>query len=116
MLLSVAAQDMLEKKEDFSSTCDEKIVRFHFALKNGELLEKWIRFVGNKEWKPTAKTVLCEKHFEECYMKRGMRTTLKWEINPVPTVHTSAAAKRPSSFPTIKPQRKAPKIRNIVPD
>ena len=70
------------KNVESSFTRDENVARFHFPLKQGELLEKWTQFVNKKDWQPTAKTLLCENHFKENYIKRGKRTTLKWEINP----------------------------------
>ena len=50
-------------------------------------------------------------------MKRGKRTTLKWDLNPLPsTIQDKAAIRRPDYFPEIKELRKPLKIRNILPD
>ena len=104
------------KEDEESSTPEETVARFKFPLKNDELLKKWTDFINKKNWTPTARTVLCEKHFTQDFIKRGQRTTLKWDINPVPSVQSSAAAKRPASFPPVTGLRKPPKIRNILPD
>ena len=40
-----------------------------------------------------------------------MRKKLKWEIQPVPTLHTAEAMKRPSTLPNTSLPRKAPKVR-----
>ena len=31
--------------------------------------------------------MLCELHFEEKYLRRGVKCTLQWSMNPVPTVY-----------------------------
>ena len=69
-----------------------------------------------KNWKPTAKTVLCERHFKAEFIKRAKRTTLKWAMNPVPSIQSTAASKRPASLPPVTDFRKPPKIRNVLPD
>ena len=94
----------------------ENISSFHFPLQNLDLLEKWRHFVNRQAWKPTKSSVLCENHFEDHYILHGKRKTLKWCLNPVPTIHSELAAKRPSTLPTLTPVRKPPKIRNILPD
>ena len=95
---------------------DTKVASFHFPFQNGELIERWRKFVNRKEWQPTKSSVLCENHFEDRYKLRGKRTTLKWDLNPVPTIHSELAAKRPSLLPNLNPIRKNPRIRNILPD
>lgn len=92
------------------------VATFHFPLKREELLTKWIKFVNNKDWKPSSCSVLCEKHFKEKLISRGKRCTLKWKLNPVPTIHSEIAMKRPSLLPNISALRNPPKIRNIQPD
>ena len=37
-------------------------------------------------------------------------------MNPVSTVQSSTAEKRPASFPLVKSPRKVPKVRNIFPN
>ena len=95
---------------------DGSIATFHFPTKKDELLDKWKQFVGKKDWSPTNASVLCEKHFKEKFLKRGKRTTLKWDLNPVPTIQDEETKKRPADFPEVHEIRKPPKIRNILPD
>ena len=85
-------------------------------MKRDDILGKLIKFIRKKDWLPTNSSVICEKHFKDIYLKRGKRTTLNWEMNPVPTIHNSEALQRPANFPEIKYLRKPPKIRNILPD
>ena len=92
------------------------LATFHFPSKKEELLSRWIKLVGKTDWAPTNASVFCENHFKEEFLKRGKRTTLKWDLNPVPTIHNKAAMKRPAYFPEIKELRKSLKIRNILPD
>ena len=89
---------------------------FHFPKQKEELLKRWEKFVAKKDWSSTSSSVLCEKHFQEKFLKRGKRTTLKWDLNPVPTIHDDKAKKRPADFPEIQELRKPPKIRSILPD
>ena len=95
---------------------DCSLATFHFPSKKEELLSRWIKLVGKTDWAPTNASVFCENHFKEEFLKRGKRTTLKWDLNPVPTIHNKAAMKRPAYFPEIKEFRKSLKIRNILPD
>ena len=105
------------KKFDAPLSCDDaSIATFHFPFKKPELLAKWKRFVSLNNWTPTNSSVLCEKHFEGHYIKRGNRTTLQWDQNPIPTIQSTMALKRPASFPPVEMLRKPPKIRNICPD
>lgn len=98
------------------STREEDIATFHFPVKKPELLNIWTRFVNRSNWTATSTAVLCEKHFKEDVIKRGKRTTLDWNLNPIPTIQSSLARKRPSSFPVTSEMRKPPKIRNILQD
>lgn len=101
-----------KKKEDVGSS----LATFHFPTKKKDLLIIWERFVAKKNWSSTSSSVLCEKHFQEKFLKRSNRTTLKWDLNPVPTIQDDEAMKRPAEFPEIHELRKPPKIRNILPD
>ena len=69
-----------------------------FPLSAPDLLEKWIKFVNRVNWKPTKQSIICMKHFKE-FISRGKRMTLKWKLQPVPTIHTQKALKRPSTLP-----------------
>ena len=74
-----------------------------------------------REWRPASLSVLCEKHFKEDLIIRvkgpGQRSRLKWTCNPIPTIHSEKALRRPSVLPTKCPQlRNSPKIRHVQPD
>ena len=62
-------------------------------------------------------SVLCEKHFNQTLIKREKkRNKLIWKSNPIPTIYTEEARKRPSMCQTPSEPRKPPKVRNIQPD
>ena len=96
-------------------TCKEKVSTFSFPneKEKPELFRLWVKFVNRESnWKPTSHTTLCAHHFDENYMKRGkVRIHLKWDMNPIPTIHTDEVLKRPSTIPTPEVPRKAPKLR-----
>ena len=95
---------------------DEKIATFHFPLKKPDLLNVWKKFVNRRDWNPTQSSVVCEKHFADRLVTRGKRTTLNWSLNPIPTIHSELACKRPSTLTNVTDFRKPPKIRNVLPD
>ena len=100
---------------------DTKLATFHFpnVTKRPELHRKWVRFVNRSEWKPTSNSVLCEKHFEKHFISRGKeKSTLKWSLNPVPTIYTGDTyLKRPSVLPIPESTpRKKPTQRGVYAD
>ena len=95
---------------------NKKIAKFHFPMKDTDLSQKWIRFVNRVDWTPTIHTVFCELHFDEFLLKRGGKTTLKWSLNPVPTIYSKELNKTPSSLPTKQTARKPPAKRNFGED
>ena len=106
-----------KRKEEAGESSEKgKISTFYFPLKNEELLQKWIKFVNRKDWIPTSSSVLCEKHFQENLIARSQRNKLKWHLNPIPTIHSESARKRPSMLPNVCQSRKKPKQRNVLPD
>ena len=94
-------------------TCSEKVSVFHFPNDKPDLLTKWVQFVNRgNEWQPKGRSVLCAKHFEEKYIKIGKcRSHMRWELNPIPTIHSANALKRPSVVQTPVVPRKVPKLR-----
>ena len=42
-----------------------------------ELQNKWIRFVCRENYKVTSSSRICDRHFDEKYIKRGIRDTLR---------------------------------------
>ena len=73
--------------------------RFPFS---SELWAQWERYVNQRDWKPSANSVLCELHFEEKYVIRGKKCNLRWNINPIPTIYSMETLRKPSSLPTPK--------------
>ena len=63
---------------------------FYFPLdeRKSHLLPAWEKFVCRDGWKPSANSVICEFHFEDCLIRKGKRWTLKWKLNPMPTMLT----------------------------
>ena len=86
----------------------ESVATFRFPFSHLELLQEWIRFVSRKDWAPSSNSVICEKHFEERFVSRGKRCKLKWELNPIPSIHSPETLKRPSTLPTPTAKRKSP--------
>ena len=66
----------------------EKFPVFRFPLKNPELNKKWIRFVTRGDWAQTRRSGVCSKHFEEKFLQVGKRATLRWELQPVPSIYS----------------------------
>ena len=62
---------------------------FHFP-EDLELQIQWIYLANRKEWTPTSNSVIYVEHFESKYVKYGKRCTLKWELHPIPTIHTDS--------------------------
>ena len=89
----------------------KRCLGFSFPFNKPDLLEKWVKFVNRPEWKPSKSSVICVKHFQQEFVNNGMRKKLKWEMPPVPTLHTTEAMKRPSTLPNTSLPQKAPKVR-----
>lgn len=93
-----------------------------FYFPSGEnkehLLPAWVKFVNRKDWKPTKNSVICEFHFEGNLINKGNRWTLKWKVNPVPTLFTDEMNESPKSLqpPHAPPPRKPPMKRNYQED
>ena len=85
---------------------------FYFPLdeRKSHLLPAWEKFVCRDGWKPSANSVICEFHFEDCLIRKGKRWTLKWKLNPMPTMLTDEMKAMPQSVqPTpAAPPRKPP--------
>ena len=84
---------------------------FGFPDTKPYLKEKWIHFVNRKHWTPTKKFSICAKHFEEKYLKQGLCTTLRWDLNPIPSIYSNTDSIPPSVIPTLKTSRKLPSVR-----
>ena len=87
-------------------SCEEKNVStFSFPSASDDkldLIEHWKRFVNRDNWAPSQNSVICQKHFEPKFIIYGkQRNRLNWKLNPIPTIHTDKALKRPSTLPTL---------------
>ena len=103
---------------DVSDEKRKSVSTFHFPVNNDLLTEKWVYFVNKKEWTPSKNSVICERHFEEKYIKQGeKRSHLLYDLNPIPTIHTDEANGIPASVlrvPTVP--RTVPTERNVAID
>ena len=93
---------------------------FYFPLdkRKSHLLPAWEKFVCRDGWKPSANSVICEFHFEDRLIRKGKRWTLKWKLNPIPTMLTDEMKAMPQSVqPTpAAPPRKSPAKRTYQED
>ena len=108
-------------KTSYDSQKNDAVISvFHFPSesKRPQLRNAWIGFVNRSNWEPNGSSVLCEKHFSKELISRGKsKCTLKFKLNPVPTIHSNDSLKRPSALPTPEPPpRKLPKLRGIQED
>ena len=95
------------------ASSNENTSVFYDKDKDPDLYNKWVIFVNRgNNWKPNKKSVLCAKHFDECFIKIGeKRNHLKRKLRPIPTIHTPKALEHPSALQTPSIPRKAPKVR-----
>ena len=100
-------------KTGYESTSKNKqsIASFHFPLNKTELLDQWTRFVNRPDWTPSSNSVLCQNQFEDKFIIRRKRNKLRWDLNPVPTIHSNEKLKLPSTLPTPVSKRNPPKNR-----
>ena len=81
---------------------------------NPVLRSKWIQFVSESNFVPSQHSRVCIEHFEEKYIKFGKRNHLKWQMLPIPTIHTNDEYDKsvsPSSLSVPKTPRRGPRKR-----
>ena len=64
---------------------------FQFPTKKPELYNQWLTFLNSNVdgfIEPQQSDGVCILHFEKKFLNFGKRTTLKWDLNPVPTMST----------------------------
>ena len=105
-----------KKRQHKINDVPEKFAVFRFPLKNPKVNRKWIRFVNRRDWAPTRRSGICSKHFEEKFLKVGKRATLRWELQPVPSIYSGNESIPQSVMPTPKTQRKPPSRVIALPD
>ena len=79
--------------------------------KDEHLRNRWIKFVKRKDWKPTASSYICIKHFEEKYYKKGANDKpfrLNKKLKPVSTIFHSTVSNltSPISVPRRSPRKR----------
>ena len=89
---------------------DYHALYFPLDERKSHLLPAWEKFVCRDGWKPSANSVIYEFHFEDRLIRKGKRWTLKWKLNPMPTMLTDEMKAMPQSVqPTpAAPPRKPP--------
>ena len=63
-------------------------------------LKTWIRFVNRRDLASTRRPGVCAKHFEEKFLKVGIRATLLFELPPVPSIYSGNESLSLSVMPT----------------
>ena len=97
---------------------DYHALYFPLDERKSHLLPAWEKFVCRHGWKPSANSVICEFHFEDRLIRKGKRWTLKWKLNPIPTMLADEMKAMPQSVqPTpAAPPRKPPAKRTYQED
>ena len=81
-------------------TCETKS-SFYFPEED-DLRKRWVYFVNRVDWLSSKNSVI----------KRGKkRCKLRWELYPVPTIHTTEATSAPSTIRVPVVPRRSPKKR-----
>ena len=75
---------------------------------NPEIKQRWIKFLNRKDINDLRSVFICEKHFEEKYLKRNQtRTRLDMSMLPVPTLQSRddgcGSVSTPLNFKLRKP-------------
>ena len=90
----------------------EEIVPVFSFRSNEDIKDRWIKFVNRKDWQPTSSAVICIKHFEGKFLKKGeheKRFRLIKTLKPIPTIYP-ASTKTSFTYKVSLP-RKSPKKR-----
>ena len=89
-----------KKRENKEDKIPEKHPVFGFPDSKPDLKPKWVKIVSRKWWPPTKNSGICAEHFEERFLKKGLRTTLRWDLNPVPTLYCNIESIPKSLLPS----------------
>ena len=82
-----------------------------------DIKNRWIKFVNRKDWHLTSSAVICIKHFEGKFLKKGeheKRFRLIKTLKPIPTIYP-ASTKTSSTYKVSLP-RKSPRKRAFQDD
>ena len=88
----------------YISNDNKRIAKFNFPLKNPDLNQLWTRFVNRTDWKAT-------EHFEEKFIHRLEKSTLKLKMSPVPSIYPCELLQSPASLPTLQTSGTPPRKR-----
>ena len=102
-----------KKRKDKKCSIPENNSVFFFPFKKPDLLSRWTKFINRKDWVPCKNGEICSKHFENKFLKTGKRTTLRWDLNPVPSIYPDSGNFPPSLLPSVPPKRKSPTRREF---
>ena len=104
-----------KKRENKEVKIPEKHPLFGFPDSKPNLKANWV-LVSRKSWLPTKNSGISAKHFEERFLKKVLRTTLKWDLNPVSTLYCNIESIPKSLLPLQTTGRVAPKDRSTLED
>jgi len=95
------------------SISGEEVGFFKFPFDRPDLLKNWVNVCGRQDFVPNPEKTwegLCSRHFENRLIKigKGNRFYLKWNLDPVPTLHSKNTESVKSCLAVPKPPRKAP--------
>ena len=60
-----------------------------------DMKRRWMLFVNRKDWQPTSFEVICTKHFEKKFFRKGesgKRFGLIKTLKPLPTIYPDAVS------------------------
>ena len=103
-----------KERENKEHKFPEKHPVFGFPDSKPDLKAKWLKFVSRKSQLPANNSGICTKHFEERFLKKGLHTALRWDLNPVPTLYCNIESIPKSLLPSQTTRRVAPKDRSIT--
>ena len=103
-----------QQRKNKQRSIPENYPVFSFPFKKPDLLNRWVKFCNRKNWTPSKNGGICAKHFEKNYLKMGIRTTLHWKLNPIPSIYPADVSSiPPSMLPTVTTRRKSPTRREL---
>ena len=85
------------------------------SLKDQDQKAKWIKFINRRDINVDGCVFVCEKHFEERFMRRNEKQPrLIKELLPVPTIHPAGVYdEKPSCIPTTPTASRKPPTQRV---
>ena len=105
-----------KNKKGVATEENAAVFSFPDKEKEPERYLTWFKFVNRKDFAVTKNTKVCEKHFEDRFIRRGKRNTLIHDLLPVPTIQTYADDVPPSIIPTPSPPTRKPPLQRRFPN